>query len=379
MGQATVRDLVESPEVSQVILGDINLGKANEFAARVKSQKLSVEQIDVSDHKALVKLLKRVDAAANMTLEEYMLAVQRAAIEAKVNICDPAGYFAVKERFGKDMLGFDDDAKEAGITIVSCIGVSPGLTDVAAACGANNLDEVEEVHVRIGALGEDMVPGELLKFPYDFATMLWQSDWPDGIFSNGEIIGVPPHSGKEIYKFPEPIGEQEGYYVKHSEIYLIPRTIKSVKRVDYRDFGLHKVFTPLRILAEYGLTGTEPIKVKDTTITPREFLSACFQGRATTRDSFCIITEVVGKKDGKETRYTYQILMKPNERWDLGGMALGTGVPPSVTAQMLARGDIKRKGVLSPEEAFDHPELFIAELAKRGFETVVTKKTHEPI
>jgi saccharopine dehydrogenase-like NADP-dependent oxidoreductase len=42
-----------------------------------------------------------------------------------------------------------------------------------------------------------------------------------------------------------------------------------------------------------------------------------------------------------------------------------TGIPASISAQLLARGAVRRTGVLAPEAAFD-PAVFIAELAKRG-------------
>jgi saccharopine dehydrogenase-like NADP-dependent oxidoreductase len=42
-----------------------------------------------------------------------------------------------------------------------------------------------------------------------------------------------------------------------------------------------------------------------------------------------------------------------------------TGIPASIAAQKLARGEVTRTGVMAPEACFD-PQSFFAELAKRG-------------
>ncbi|RLD03640.1 MAG: saccharopine dehydrogenase, partial [Chloroflexota bacterium] len=41
------------------------------------------------------------------------------------------------------------------------------------------------------------------------------------------------------------------------------------------------------------------------------------------------------------------------------------GIPLSIGAQMIARGDIKDRGVLPPESVID-PAIFFAELGKRN-------------
>ena len=42
-------------------------------------------------------------------------------------------------------------------------------------------------------------------------------------------------------------------------------------------------------------------------------------------------------------------------------------LPLSIGAQMMARGDVKARGVVPPETAID-PDIFFAELARRGIE-----------
>ncbi len=56
----------------------------------------------------------------------------------------------------------------------------------------------------------------------------------------------------------------------------------------------------------------------------------------------------------------------PQEEW--GGKAAyykNIAIPLSIAAQMIARGDVEARGVVPPETAID-PEIFFAELARRG-------------
>ena len=79
-----------------------------------------------------------------------------------------------------------------------------------------------------------------------------------------------------------------------------------------------------------------------------------------------MVVEVIGKKDGKDIKITHMNEHPPMEEW--GGKAAyykNIAIPLSIGAQMIARGDIKERGVLPPESVID-PALFFAELKKRG-------------
>jgi saccharopine dehydrogenase-like NADP-dependent oxidoreductase len=76
--------------------------------------------------------------------------------------------------------------------------------------------------------------------------------------------------------------------------------------------------------------------------------------------------DVFGKKDGKDIKITHWNQHPPMEEW--GGKAAyykNIAIPLSIGAQMIARGDIEARGVLPPESVID-PEIFFAELEKRG-------------
>ena len=56
-----------------------------------------------------------------------------------------------------------------------------------------------------------------------------------------------------------------------------------------------------------------------------------------------------------------------HKAWKVSCGALDTGVPPSIVAQMICRGEIKQRGVLAPESCVP-AQRFFEELAKRCME-----------
>ncbi len=74
-----------------------------------------------------------------------------------------------------------------------------------------------------------------------------------------------------------------------------------------------------------------------------------------------------GIKDGHKKRIAANLLIERDLETGLFAMNLGVGYPASIVAQMIGRGQINKKGVLSP--AIDVPyEPFIDELSRRGIE-----------
>jgi saccharopine dehydrogenase-like NADP-dependent oxidoreductase len=57
-GSVLVRDLIESDEVSEVVAGDIDIERLKQCVDKLESEKVRAEQIDVTDHAKLVKLMR---------------------------------------------------------------------------------------------------------------------------------------------------------------------------------------------------------------------------------------------------------------------------------------------------------------------------------
>lgn len=358
MGMVTVRDLTESPDVSEVIIGEANLKQGEKVAKWTGSEKVALREMDVTDHGGLVDAISDADAVANAIPYHLNLKVTKAAIEARKPLTDLGGvYYMTLEQ-----LKLHREAQEAGVTIVLGCGVAPGIADIMAKYGADKLDSVEEVHIRYGEINL-----EPAKYKWSFRTVLEEYTQGPVVYANGEFKQLQPFSGKHVFKFPSPIGERSCCYALYSSIATLPRTVgKDVKVVDCAMSYVEEDEQRIRVLNEMGLTRKEPVKVKGVEVSPRDFLLRCAPPPdVNVRDAAGVVVEVSGEKHGKKTKYFYSLVHEYLKRYSVSALAYLTGMPMSIVAQMLAKGEILDKGVLPPEIGVT-PEPFFAELAKRG-------------
>ena len=74
---------------------------------------------------------------------------------------------------------------------------------------------------------------------------------------------------------------------------------------------------------------------------------------------------MVGTKGEEKVKLSLSAMTEDYDRWGVDGEGYKTAISAAIGAEMLARGDIKAKGVLPPEACIE-PEPFIAELTKRN-------------
>ena len=356
MGMVTARDLAESPEVSEVILGEVDIKKAEHVAKWTGSKKVSVKQ--VRDKASLLKAAKEADAVANATPYHLNFEMTKTAIEAKKDLTDLGGvyYMTLKQ------LELNDAAKKAEVTVAIGCGLAPGIADILAKYSADKLDRVEEVHIRYGEV--NLTPA---KYKWTFRTVLEEYTSGPVIYEKGKFRQLPPFSGKHIIKFPDPIGERPCCYALYSGIATLPSTIdKGVKIVNCAMTYTEEDEQRIKVLNEMNLTKSEPILVEGMKISPREFLlRVAPPPDVNAKDIAGILAEVTGVKEGESVKCIYSLVYQYNEEYDVSALAYLTGVPLSIVSQMLAKGEIKQKGVLPPETAIK-PKALFAELSKRG-------------
>jgi lysine 6-dehydrogenase len=358
MGMVTTRDLAESRNVSKVIVCDVSKERLEQVAKWVGSEKLSTKKLDASNHRSLVDVMKKVDAVANALPYHLNLRIMKAAMKAKKNLTDLGGVYHTTRK----QLKLGNAAKKAGITVVLGCGLAPGTADIFAIYRANKLDQVNQVHIRYA--DKNLEPA---KYKWAFRTVLEEYTKGPVVYRNGRFERLPPFSGKQVYKFPEPLGECTCCYGLYSGVATLPSTInKGVKIVDCAMSCREEDEQRIKVLTEMGLTETKSIEIESITISPREFLlRVAPPPDVKVKDVAGIIVEVTGEKSGKMIAYRYSLVQQYHIEYGVSATAYLTGVPLSIAAQALAKGQITAKGVLPPEKALPINQ-FIRESAKRG-------------
>jgi saccharopine dehydrogenase (NAD+, L-lysine-forming) len=364
VGKAITKDLLEQPDVSKVVIGDIGVERAEKYLSTLGSSKGFVEKIDVNDYNHLVKKMKGFDVIANCVYYGMVIPITKAAIEAKVHYSDLGGFVTGTQAQSE----MDEEIQKAGITVLHGCGSGPGITNILARYGADKLDRVDEIHIRAGATAPSAGSPEVKGAGMTIQTVLDEFTMPPVIWDNGEYRELPPISGREVVEFPEPLGEQVCYFSRHSEPWTLGKYIgKGLKHANIKVVFPQEELDKLTPFIESGLTSREPIDFKGRNIVPREFLDHLLVARELLEEEqgseFCgTLQWVTGMKDNEPVKITHSFMVEHEKRWG----NTKTGVCFSVGILMIGRGQITKRGFTVPEEAID-PVKFIEEVKKRGF------------
>jgi len=384
IGIVIASELAKNPEVEEVRLADINLQRAERIRDWLKSEKVSAHRVDAGKLDDVVRVAEGVDVIVNATLPRFNLTIIDAALKAKANYVDLAMYDY--SSYSKQ-LELDGKYKEAGLAALLNAGSAPGITNVLAANGADRLDRVDAIRIRIF----DSVESKEIVSTWSPKVMWDDMATEPVVYDDGEFKRVPLFSGEEIYKFPDPIGPQTVVAHIHEEPVSLPRFIgKGLKYVDL------KLGTPdmpaIKFVVQLGLMNEKTVDVGGVKVVPRELFfklippTLSFEEvenkikAGTLIDAHeCYVVEVEGEKAGKKMTYIFSIpfpsLREVQEK--LPGAtheSYVTGVSAAVFTEMVCTGDIKAKGVFLPECLdVEARETFIAKLAEKDI------KIHEKV
>lgn len=354
MGSAAAYDLMKSDGVEEVLIVSRKAKKAHLPEKLAASEKVGVKNLDINDYDAMIKEMKNYDAVVNCVGPFYSTGYKVAsiAIDAGIDYVDIADDYDAVEKMQDESL--DKKAKAAGITVLYGMGADPGTANVLARYAADKMDSVEEVEF-FWVLGASDCEGKAV-----WEHILHMNTGLVPQYIDGKIQQIPAGSGSEVVEFIDPFGSCNVHYVGHPEPLTVFHHIPGVKRVVNKGGILPTwVNEAIKVQNQWGFSSNEPIAVGDTQITPRELAMELWSQRPPEGDfgDYKSGVKVVVKGTVKEepTTYTY----------DLGGnTAPGTGIPASIGAQMIARGDVKTKGVVAPEGCID-PETYLNEFVKR--------------
>jgi saccharopine dehydrogenase-like NADP-dependent oxidoreductase len=384
VGSAFAAIAQRRPKFEQVVLADVSPERVKSVVAALgEPGRFSAERVDASERQSVAALIGRVrpDAVLNACDPRFNEPIFDACFEAKVTYLDMAmtlsrphpqrPYELPGKLLGEHQLSAHEAWKQAGVLALVGIGVEPGLSDVFAAYAAQELfSSVEEVGVRDGA--------DLVVEGYDFAptfsiwTTIEECLNPPLIWERERgFYTTTPFSEPEMFEFPEGIGKVECVNVEHEEVVLIPRWV-DCERVTFK-YGLGEEFIDvLRTLHKLGLDSTEPLRVRDVQVAPRDVVAAALPDPATLGERMtgrtCAGTWVRGTGADGELRSTYLYHVVDNEETmrEYGSQAVvwQTAVNPVVALELIDEGVWEGSGVLGPE-AFA-PKPFLDKLAELG-------------
>src|SRR6266508_209029 len=151
MGRVTVRDLAASRDVELVTVADLDLARATEVADSVTARAEGPAKVEAVAADVLrpdfVDLLRRHDVCVASVAYRLNPLAAEGCLAARCGYVDLGGLFHA----ALDVLELGERFAQAELTGVTCVGGSPGITNLLAVVGARELDTGRRIDVRLGS------------------------------------------------------------------------------------------------------------------------------------------------------------------------------------------------------------------------------------
>jgi lysine 6-dehydrogenase len=363
-GSACAYDLLQNKRLERVTLADWRLDHLPEFIERYRSDpRLELRQIDARDPATIRSVMKGADACTNALPYYFNLDVSRIAVEEGVHCCDLGGNTAIVF----DQLKLHEAAEASNVSVVPDCGLAPGMVNILAEAGIDQLDQTDSVKLFVGGLPQDPQPPLNYQIVYSLEGVLDYYTTPSWVVRDAEPKQVEALSEIETIRFDDPVGALEAFHTAGGLSTMAWRYKGKIKTMEYKTLRYPGHAEIMRAVRGLGLLDLAPIAVKGATVLPRDVFIACAEPKLRKpqgKDMVALRVVVEGKKDGTPKRVTYDLIDRYDEKNHISAMERTTGYSLSITGQLQADRKLK-SGVYTPDQAMP-ADMYIDELAKRG-------------
>ena len=359
VGSRAVEDLAATEGVQRVTIADRNATGARAVAARIGDQGATVDvlEVDARDHQALVAAMRGYTAAASALgpFHLFEAGLVRAAVEAGVDYASVSDEW---EAARASIDGFDELARAQGVTVITGLGTSPGISNAGIRYLADRMDSVQRADVYVYQ-PLDAGGGEAV-----VRHMLHIISGPVVAWREGRRVMIPACSEERVVEFPL-FGPIKVWNMGHSEPETVPRFLRGVEEVNfYMGFGRGSglFIGPAR----RGLFAQRRIRHTVAGIV------STFERLSSGDDPAdgAVRIDVWGEVGGEPV---HQLACGTGQMREITGLSLSLGT------QMLAGGELTRqRGVFAPEACLD-PELFIRRMRDKGLRAYQDLSMTRPI
>jgi len=363
-GSACAYDLLQNPDVNEVRLADLNISHIPDFLAPYSGKRLVPTHLDVRDRAAVLAVMRESDAVMSATPYYFNLDLARLAVEAGTHFCDLGGnteiVFQQKE--------LDAAAKAKGITVIPDCGLAPGMVNILAQHGIEQMDKVRSVKIYVGGLPQHPEPPLNYQIVYSLEGVLDYYTTLSWVLRDGKRTRVKALSEIEDVSFAPPVGKLEAFHTAGGLSTMAFRYEGRIPTMEYKTLRYPGHAHIMEAIRELGLLDLTPVDVKGMKVIPRDLFVSAVGPRLTKpkgHDLVALRVTVEGSKDGKAKKVGWELLDYYDASHHISAMMRTTGYSLSITGQMQAAGEITPAGVHTPDECVNATR-YMAELAKRG-------------
>lgn len=364
-----------SDTFSQVMLASRTKSKCDVIAEEIKRRyniDFETASVDADNVPELVMLIQSFnpDMVLNVALPYQDLTIMEACLETKVHYLDTANYEPKDEaKFEYSwQWAYQDRFKENGIMALLGCGFDPGVTSVFTAYAAKHyFDEIHYLDIVDCNAGDH---GKAFATNFNPEINIREVTQKGRYWENGQWVETEPHEIAYDINYPG-IGPRRSYVIYHEELESLVKNFPTLKRARFwMTFG-DEYLTHLRVIQNIGMSRIDPVMYKGSEIIPLEFLKAVLPDPGELGENYTgqtsIGCRIKGIKDGKErTYYIWNNCSHEEAFRETGaqGVSYTTGVPATVGAMMMMKGEWMQAGVFNVEEF--NPDPFLKVLAEQG-------------
>ncbi len=364
-GTACAYDLLRQDDVERVTIADVETGPDRVPDFLPDDTRLRWQQADFADEGDVRRAMSGHDVALSAAPYFFNDDLARLAIEEGLDYSDLGGNTEIV--FGQ--LERDGEARDAGVTLLPDVGLAPGIVNVLAAEAVRRLDHAEAVRMFVGGLPQNPEPPLNYQMVYSLRGALDYYTTSSSVIRDGRRQEMEALSEVEELDFGD-LGRLEAFHTAGGASVLPWRLEGEVERLEYKTLRYPGHARIMEAIRDLGLLAEEPVDVDGREVAPRDVFVACARPKLERPDEPDLVALRVvgtGRRAGRDVTLTWNLVDREDEETGISAMMRCTGYSLSVVGLMLARDEIERTGVLTPDEGIPYGP-FVDALAERGVE-----------
>lgn len=364
VGRAIAYDLSKEYDITGFDISKDRLAEVSEFIG------IKTEQLDISDTDYLKSAISSFDLVISAVPGEIGFQTLKSVIEAGKNCVDISF-------FPESALDLNELAEKHNVTVIVDAGVAPGLSNLVLGYHCGYM-KVHSFNCYVGGL-----PFER-KMPFQYKAPFSPNDVLEEYIRKvryriaGQDIVIEPLTDLELLHF-DAVGTLEAFntdglrtlLISYPEIrYMREKTLRYPGHADL-----------IKAFMETGLLSQDEIDINGTKIKPYDLTSELLidKWKMDENDNEFTVMRILIDGEGKDEakRFQYDLFDITDNNSGLSSMARTTGFTASSIALLLMNGNIKNKGVITPEEIGEKSENFkfiVDHLEERGIILEVEQK-----
>jgi hypothetical protein len=198
--------------------GDKDVARARLFLG--KKNRCEVYEVNARNLWSIVRAGRGCHLLVNASPAVFNEIVLRAALRLGVHYLDLSSHLT-RNPFKAEQLRYDKRFQAKGRAAVINAGAAPGLTNLLVTRGSELLDNVDSASIRLYENTSSADPVSMWSPEAAFDEAISHPR----IYRQGKFLFARRFSGREIFRFPRPIGEIPVYLAAQDEVVTLPRVL----------------------------------------------------------------------------------------------------------------------------------------------------------